>query len=194
MQNQFVKAIQNNLAYDEGFHTATLLSEEDSIVKKIFDRLDVKKYMRFNQLDLANINKHVYRGGTYYTISVPVLNREIESYVTVSVSADEEKIMKVVLFIMDYSENLKLTYEDLEGNLKASGTFNSEYELIQYERAATGDVTAFDLADCLAKQWDNLPWYAAAACGGSCASCFGAIVPACVVCAGCLVGFGIDCV
>ncbi|MFE6074718.1 hypothetical protein ACFVQB_09605 [Paenibacillus sp. NPDC057886] len=193
MQNRFVKAIQDNVAYDEGFHTATPLSRSDSIVGKILNRLDVKKFVKFNQLDLNNIQKHVYRGARYYAVLIPVLKRNIETYVTVLVQNSDEDDMKTKIFTMDYSSNLELRYEDLNGNLEVTGTFNGDYELVQYKRETSGDVTTLDLADCLQKEWANLPWYIQAACGGSCASCFGLIVPACVVCAGCLVGFGINC-
>lgn len=193
MQNRFVKAIQNNLAYDEGFHTEIPLTKNDSIVDKIISLLDVKKFMKFNQLDLTNITKHIYRGARYYAVLIPVLNRNTEAFVSVLVSNSDEDSIKTQLFTMDYSSNLELRYEDLNGNLEVTGTFNNEYELIQYERASNGDVTTLDLADCLLKEWGNLPWYIQAACGGSCATCFGVVVPACVVCAGCLVGFGINC-
>jgi len=101
-----------------------------------------------------------------------------------------------------------ISYYTPDGRLISSATFE-ENELIstkqEYSPTNAGRGPGLQapaagywecFADCLECAWSGLPWYWKIVCGAGCGGCLysgGSNVPACVACAGCLIGSGVSC-
>lgn len=175
------------------FEAKSILKEHPDVVRALQVK-EVQEFAAKYELDFTDIQLNEYQGTTSYTVTIPVKG---DSETVLLVAFDKEdpyKIAAQLIKVYISGGNLAISFNSVDNQNSATGIYNEKFELLQVETKVTGEAITVMGQSCFIKAFNNLPWFMKAVCEGSCATCFGAIAPACAACAGCVGGTALHCV
>lgn len=192
-ENKFNQAALKNVQYSPGLHRASNIARSNNVVGKVLSDAEVQAFRKNHKLEMENVQRHDYAESTTYAITIPVVTGKpnIVTSLIAYVDTESNKVTNKLITIETYEDSTATyTMTDLEGRINATITLDQDFNEIT---GKTPIQTQESVAQCVQRYFNNLPWWAKAACAGSCGTCFGLVAPACAVCAGCLGGNALRC-